>query len=387
MKQMGLLDAQEMALTPPHRRSRPHSHILIKRTIDVLTPGADRPVRRLLTYYLVLATIVGALAYFVPVVDRVLGGATFDATPSGSMVLPDGLHGDTIRGFDAVMPARIELVVSTLVILIGVLALMLPVSWVYMSTRYNKTHDQQVAQILIFLPLVVAGIVLVVQNSLALAFSLAGVVAAVRFRSTLRDARDLVFIFLAIAVGFAGGVQALILATVVSVLFNFVLILTWRYDFGRSVLEPTAASQWNAPLQELSKQGTSSTVPDRELVIALDQKQALALSDRFDRVRKLVGPPGKKTRYNAILIITTENLSDAQARVGEALDEVARRWLLDETVTNVGKPSVLSYLVRIPKSVSRDDLLTAIRVKAAAAIVTADVQFAETAKLATKAAA
>ncbi len=360
---------------------------MLKRTIDIVTFGATRPIRRLLAYYVLLAVIVGILAHFIPMVDRVLGGAAVDATPSGSMVLPDGLHGDAIRGFDAVLPERIQLAVSTLVILIGVLALMLPVSWVYMSTRYNKTHDQQVAQILVFLPLVVAGIVLVVQNSLALAFSLAGVVAAVRFRSTLRDARDLVFIFLAIAVGFAGGVQAMILATIVSVLFNFVLILTWRYDFGRSVLEPTAASQWNAPLQELSKGGTSSTVPDRELVIALDQKQALALSDRFDRVRKLVGPPGKKPRYNAILVVTTENLSEAQARVGEALDEVTRRWRLDEVLTNVGKPSVLCYLVRIRKSVSKEDVLTAIRANAAATIASADLQIAESAQPAAKAAA
>lgn len=358
-----------------------------KHMINLITLGVDRPIRRLLAYYLVLGVIVGALAYFVPIVDRTLGSAAVDATPSGSTVLPDGLHGDVIRSFDTVLPPRIELAVNTLVILLGVLALMLPVSWVYMSTRYNKTHDQQVAQILIFLPLVVAGIVLVVQNSLALAFSLAGVVAAVRFRSTLRDARDLVFIFLAIAVGFAGGVQAMILATIVSVLFNFVLILTWRYDFGRSVLEPTAASQWNAPLQELSKHGASSTVPDRELVIALDQKQALALSDRFDRVRKLVGPPGKKTRYNAILVITTENLTDAQAKVGEALDAVARRWRLDEVLTNVGKPSVLNYLVRIRKSGSRDELLTAIHERAAATISSADVQLAEIAKPAAGAAA
>ena len=356
-----------------------------KRMIDFFTLGSDRPVRRLLAYYLVLAAIVGVLVYFFPVVDRVLGSAALDATPSGSTVLPDGLQGDTIRGLDTQLAPRVDLAVSTLVILLGVLALMLPVSWVYMSTRYNKSHDQQVAQILIFLPLVVAGIVLVVQNSLALAFSLAGVVAAVRFRSTLRDARDLVFIFLAIAVGFAGGVQAMILATIVSVLFNFLLILTWKYDFGRSVLEPTAASQWNAPLKELSKPAGNGNVPDRELVIALDQKQALALSQRFDRVRKLVGPPGKKARYNAVLIITTENLTEAQSKVAEALEEVTRRWRLDEVVTNVGKPSVLSYLVRIRKSVSKDDLLTAVRVKAADAISTADVQLAEGTKSAAEA--
>jgi hypothetical protein len=183
-------------------------------------------------------------------------------------------------------------------------------------------------------------------------------------------------------VGFAGGVQAMILAAIVSVLFNFILIFTWRYDFGRSVLEPTASSQWNAPLKELSKRGSSSTVPDRDLVLALDQKQVVGLAQRFDRVRKLLGPPGKKPRYNAILIVTTEDLTEAQARIGEALDDVARRWRLDEVMTNVGKPSVLSYLVRIRKSVSRDDLLTAVRAGAAASISTADVQLAEATKVA-----
>jgi hypothetical protein len=356
---------------------------IFKRMSSFLTYGADRPVRRLLTYYLVLAVIVGALVYFFPAVDRVLGGVPLDDSASssqvlsdGSRVLADGLQED-IRGFDTDLSPRVDLALSTLIILLGVLALMLPVSWVYMATRFNKSHDQQVAQILIFLPLVVAGIVLVVQNSLALAFSLAGVVAAVRFRSTLRDARDLVFIFLAIAVGFAGGVQTLILAAIVSVLFNFLLIVTWRYDFGRSVLEPTAASQWNAPLQELAKRGNKSMVPDRELVIALDQKQALALAQRFDRVQKLVGPPSKKPRYNAILVVTAEDLTAAQSAVGEALDEVARRWRLDEVVTNVGKPSVLNYLVKIPKSISKEDLLTAVRAKAGDTILGADVHLSE----------
>lgn len=351
---------------------------LSKQMIDFSTFGAGRPVRRLLVYYLVLGVIVGGLAYFFPVVDRVLGGNAVEQTSSDSRVFADGLQADTIRGVDIALPSRVELALTTLIILLGVVALMLPVSWVYMATKYTKNHDQQVAQILIFLPLVVAGIVLVVQNSLALAFSLTGVVAAVRFRSTLRDARDLVFIFLAIAVGFAGGVKTMSLAAIVSVLFNFLLILTWRYDFGRSVLEPTGASQWNAPLKELAK--TNGDVPDRDLVIALDQKEAISLAQRFDRVRKLVGPPGKKARYNAVLIVTAENITEAQANVDAALEDVTRRWRLDEIVTNVGKPSALSYLLRIRKSISKDDLLTAIRARAGATISSADVQMAEVAK-------
>ncbi len=287
------------------------------------------------------------------------------------------VQAETTQGFDSVLSPRLALTLNTLIILIGVLVLMLPVSWVYMSTRYNKGHDQQVAQTLIFLPLVVAGIVLVVQNSLALAFSLAGVVAAVRFRTTLRDARDVVFIFLAIAVGFAAGVQTLIVGAIVSVVFNFVLILTWRYDFGRSVLKPTAASQWNEPLNHLAESRLGGNVPDRDLVLALDQKQAVALAERFDRVRKLLGPQGKKPRYNAILSVKTEKLSEAQSEVAEALDQIARRWRLDQVVTNVGKPSELYYLVRIRKSTSKDDFLTVIHTKTTNTITGADVQLAK----------
>jgi len=186
-----------------------------------------------------------------------------------------------------------------------------------------------------------------------------------------------VFIFLAITVGFAAGVQTLILAAIVSFVFNWVLILTWRYDFGRSVLKPTAASQWSEPLNQLAEPRVGGKVPDRDLVLALDQKQAQALADRFDRVRKILGPQGKKPRFNAVLSITTEKLSEAQLEVAEALDQVARRWRLEQVETNVGKPSMLYYLVRIRKSTSRDDLLTAIRSKAADTITGADVQLAK----------
>jgi hypothetical protein len=361
---------------------------ILKRMIDLLTHGTDRPGRRLVAYYLILGAIVWPLMYLFPVVDRSLGGDSFDARASsqdfegsGSQVLVDALNTNTIRGLDAELNPRVELALSTLIILLGVIALMLPVSWVYMTTRYNKGPDQQVAQILIFLPLVVAGIVLVVQHSLALAFSLAGVVAAVRFRSTLRDARDLVFIFLAIAMGFAAGVQAMILGAIVSILFNFVLLLSWRYDFGRAVLAPSSDMKWSEPLRELAKEGENGNVPDRDLVIALNQKAAKNLSERFDRVAKLVGPPKKKARYNAVVIVVTDKVPEAQKKVGDVLESMARRWRLDEVVNNVGKPSELSYLVRIPKSVSKDQLLTEVVGKAGADIISADVRLAEDAQV------
>lgn len=346
-----------------------------KTLIDIFTLGSDRPVRRLIGYYFVLAAVVVALAYAFPIVDRMFGGAAATDLVRTPQLLQDGLGTAPAAAAAPVeVPPRLVLAASTVILLLATLALMLPVSWVYMSTQKSKGHNQQVAQTLIFLPLVVAGVVLVVQNSLALAFSLAGVVAAVRFRATLRDTRDVAFIFLSIAVGFAAGVQSLIVAAVLSVTFNFVLILTWRYDFGRNALEPSASAQWSEPLHELAAKPGNGQVPDRDLVLALDQKGAIALSERFNRVRKILGPSGKKPRFNSILSVNTDQVSEAQKRVGEVLDEIAGRWRLDEVVTHTGKPSELYYLMRLRKRTGRDEVLTAVRAKGGEAITNADVE-------------
>lgn len=350
--------------------------VFFKKLIDVFALGSERPVRRLIGYYVILAALVVGLAYSFPAVDRMFGGTALVDLVGGPRLLQDGLGAASApRAELLAIPDRLTLAVSTVVLMLATLALMLPVSWVYMSTQKSKVHNQQLAQTLIYLPLVVAGIVLVVQNSLALAFSLAGVVAAVRFRTTLQDARDVVFVFLAIAVGFAAGVQSLIVAAVVSVSFNFLLILTWRYDFGRSVLEPTvASSQWAQPLLDLAGGNGHGRIPDRDLAMALDQKKALDLSERFNRVRLILGPAAKKPRFNGILSVTTDRLTEAQNRIGDVLDELAGRWRLDEVVTNSGKPSELYYLVRLRKHTGSDDVLTAIRAKAGSVILSAQVE-------------
>jgi hypothetical protein len=264
---------------------------------------------------------------------------------------------------------------------VGTLALMVPVTWVYMSARREQGHSQAVAQALIILPIVVAGIVLLVRNSLALAFSLAGVVAAVRFRNTMRDARDLVFIFLAIAVGFSAGVQTLAVGAVLSMIFNLVLLFSWRYDFGRNVLEPTAGSQWREPLAALAAGhgNGNGTVPDRDLVLALTPQKVGALAERFQRVRDVIGADQKKPRFNAMVSLTTTSIAETQVLVQKVLDKFTKRWMLDEVVTHSGKPSEIYYLVRLRKSVSRDDVITAIRARAGDRVGSLDVELGETA--------
>jgi hypothetical protein len=340
---------------------------------------SDRPVRRLVAYYIIVAIIVAILAYFFPTEIGRIAAKGLGDVPEGPSVLTDALSSpDTSVTFG--LGSILGVAVTTVLILIGALVLILPVTWVYMSARPSGgQHNQNVVQTLVILPMVVAGIVFMVQNSLALAFSLAGVVGAVRFRTTLRDSRDLVYVFLSIVVGFAAGVQSLAVGAVVSIVFNFVLIITWRYDYGRNMLMPTASAQWSRPLQALASPTGNHQIPDRDLMLSLTPEKASALADRFDRVRDTLGKK-KKARYNSVLHVTTDDVTDAQQKVEQALDRMTKRWSLDELVTNVGKPSELYYLVRLKKSIPRDALLAGINAEAGNAIASADLETGELAE-------
>lgn len=116
--------------------------------------------------------------------------------------------------------------------MLGSLVLMWPVSWVYKAIHRNGEHDYSLDETTLILPAVVAGIVMVVQHSLALAFSLAGIVAGVQFRRALSDTFDTLFIFVAIAVGIAAGIKALDIAAVLTVFFNYTALMVCVFGDG-----------------------------------------------------------------------------------------------------------------------------------------------------------
>jgi len=322
-----------------------------------------------------VAVVVAILAFFFPGEIARIAAKGLGDVPEGPTVLTDALGTSPTAGVSFGPGSLFDVAITTVMIMVGALVLILPVTWVYMSARPSGgQHNQNVVQTLVFLPIVVAGIVFIVQNSLALAFSLAGVVGAVRFRTTLRDSRDLVYIFLAITIGFAAGVQSLAVGAVISIVFNFVLLVTWHYDYGRNMLMPTAMAQWSRPLQALASPTGTHQIPDRDLVLSLTPERADALAERFTRVQKKVGRKKNKPRYDSVVRITTDDVSAAQRQVEEVLERMTKRWMLDEVVTNVGKPSELYYLTRLRKSMPRDVLLTAVHENADGVIATADVE-------------
>src|SRR3954453_3998321 len=118
------------------------------------------------------------------------------------------------------------------VAIVGALMTALPVSWVYMGIRNDEEYDQSLINTIIVLPMVVTGIVIIVQNSLALAFSLTGIAGAVRFRNSLKSSGDALFILLAVGIGLAGGIGAIELAAGISIALNYCFAALWITEYG-----------------------------------------------------------------------------------------------------------------------------------------------------------
>lgn len=123
----------------------------------------------------------------------------------------------------------------------GAAVLIVPVSWAYFITSRGKELDQSFAQTIVVLPIVVTGIAMVVVDSIALAFSLAGIVAAVRFRFSLRNPAHALYIFAGIGIGLGAGIGAVGVACVISIAFVYATLIIWKLEYGRTLSGPFLA--------------------------------------------------------------------------------------------------------------------------------------------------
>ncbi len=190
---------------------------------------AWRLLAKLVVYYGVLIGLAaGTLWLFPTVKDYLPIGRVETLIAQAGGPLENGQAGIKIAHVDSLGASLVWLVSAIL----GSLATALPVSWVYMEVREPEDCDQSLIDTIIVLPMVVTGIVVIVQHSLALSFSLAGIAGISRFRNNLKSSGDLLFILLAVGIGLAAGIGALELALVTSLAFNLCFFTLWSTGFG-----------------------------------------------------------------------------------------------------------------------------------------------------------
>ena len=191
----------------------------------------------------------------------------------------------------------------------------LPVTWVYRWTRPRKKYSQAFAQTLLVVPIAIALVVFLVKDSVALAFSLAGIVAAVRFRTSLNEPMDATYMFIVIGIGLAAGIQYGSVAILASVAFNTVALGVWRMNWGA---EPAVLSGFK--LVRSSATGASGA-------------QA-----------------GKKPKpYNAKLRVHTTQIEAAQQAAVALLPTYATRWEQVRIVKQEDGTAIVEFDVRLKK--------------------------------------
>lgn len=209
---------------------------------NAVTPG--RLALRSAVYFLALLTALVATMQFWPDAAQYLPIGGRDALQGTSVEKASDLlrsgGGSPVPGVSAA-GNHLESVRTIMLFLCGHLAgtflAMLPIAWTYSAINYETGYRKTFARALLVLPLCATTIVLLIQDSLALAFGLAALVAAVRFRVALDEALDGIFIFAGICVGLSAGIGYLGISVVMSVFFCFTNILMWAIDYGRNPVD------------------------------------------------------------------------------------------------------------------------------------------------------
>lgn len=274
------------------------------------------------------------------------------------------------------------------VILMGVIStaasivLCLPVSWVYMFTRQKKGYNQSVVHTLLLLPVVVAMVATLVRSNVALAFSLAGIVAAVRFRVALEDSKDAVFVFAVMALGLACGVQ-LETAAVLSVLFVTVSLVLWYSDFARTppALEgERAAKHFERAVAIANRTSQFVARLDREILDSMAPAQLDALQARLDKQKSKFGiSAAEKTgeeegpRFDGRITVHVGDPDQAQPAVEAVLEARLKRWKMVRIERTDGEARIV-YAVRPKKGITLESIPETLTNEAAPFVANVEVE-------------
>jgi hypothetical protein len=168
--------------------------------------------------------------------------------------------------------------------------------------------------------------VFIVKDSLALAFSLAGIAAVVRWRAALREAMDGVFMFVMIGIGLAAGVQLLVVALVASIVFNFAILVLNRNRFAN---RPRRVDGWTlaAPVE-------ARPLSRRKVALRIDVSDAARAEERLAAILPLCAKEWEKASASPL----PDGRVLLEYRI--TLKKKSSPDLLVNTITRLGIPEI-----------------------------------------------
>lgn len=132
-------------------------------------------------------------------------------------------------------------------IILAAVILGLVIAFCYILTQEKGSFTKDFVIAIAIIPIIVAVIIMLVGNSVARAFSLAGAFALVRFRSAPGSAKDIAVVFLTMAMGLACGLGYILFGAVSTIIICAVLVVLSKTRFGE---QKTAQKQLKITIPE-----------------------------------------------------------------------------------------------------------------------------------------
>lgn len=111
-------------------------------------------------------------------------------------------------------------------------------SLVYIFSSGKDRYSRGLSITLVLLPVIIGTVIMLVSDSFARAFGLAGAFSIIRFRSTQGNPKDLAYIFAGLAVGLACGMGYILAGAIITAFICIILIVLSLVGYGMPKTPP-----------------------------------------------------------------------------------------------------------------------------------------------------
>lgn len=106
------------------------------------------------------------------------------------------------------------------------------IAYVHKKTHSGLSYSYSFFTTLVLIGIIAAVVLMVVQNNIYGALGLLGAFAFIRFRTIIKETRDIAFLFLALAEGVAVGLNQYAIALLSTATISLVAYLLFRFNLG-----------------------------------------------------------------------------------------------------------------------------------------------------------
>lgn len=175
-------------------------------------------------------------------------------------------------------------------------------AWVYKKTHRSLSFSPSFVFTLILIGPIITAVMMVIGNSIARAFGAFGAFSLIRFRTVVKDTKDMAFVFWVLALGMAVGTDNYVVALSILILVAVFIFVLTKINFG--------SLQKNNYILSFSLNGDSS---QKEVYKSL-----------FDKYLKLYNLLNLKTSAEGRLNYTFEVKTDSKKKLNEFISELEK---------------------------------------------------------------